>query len=191
LQSKSAGNTAFFLKESNMKKFLLTLSTLMIGISSFAQTEKLKSEKYLDSLYFAEMMSRREIDEFEGTIKIDCPTLGTPASTIHLIKIINKGKSVYYMRLMTYGSTAVVDGLGVIVLFTDGTKLTKPNVEIDVDVDDNGFQYTAFFPVTTTDLKTLASKTINKFRLYIFDGSVREKDAADFKVYSKQIVLTK
>ena len=139
------------------------------------------------------MMERREIDEFTGVIKIDCPVLGTPANTIHLIKLIEKGRSTYFMRLMTHGVSVVVDGVGVIVLFTDGSKLSKANVNIDVDVatSSNDYEYTAFFPLTTTDLGLLSSKTISKFRLYIFDGTVRLKDADDFRIYAKQISKTK
>lgn len=95
------------------------------------------------------------------------------------------------MRLMTHGSSVVVDGTGVILLFSDGSKITKPSVEIDVDVSDNGYEYTAFFLVNLTDLKTLASKDLKKYRLYIFDGVVNEKDSEDFRIYASQIIKTK
>lgn len=165
--------------------FLLALGIFALS-PLFSQVSK-----NLDSLYFSEMMSRRVVDEFTGEIRIDCPVLGNPQNTIHLIKNISAGRAVYFMRLMTHGSSVVVDGTGVILLFSDGSKITKPSVEIDVDVSDNGYEYTAFFLVNLTDLKTLASKDLKKYRLYIFDGVVNEKDSEDFRIYASQIIKTK
>ena len=177
-----------------MEKFLFTLSLMMFGLTLFAQTEQVDRQneaKYLDSLFLAEMMFRREVDDFTNEIKIDCPVLGTPARTVHLIKTINRGKVQYFMRLMTQGSSVVVDGKGVYILFTNGTKLMKEGAKVTVDTDHNGYSYSAFLLLTSSDLKILASKNIKKFRLYIFDGELNERESEQFRIYAKNIVLTK
>ena len=177
-----------------MKRLVYTLFCLIISLSAFAQTsltEEAKIAAYLDSTLTAEMRSRREVDEFTNQISIDCPVLGNPMSTIHLIKNINKNKSTYYLDLMTQGSTVFVGWKGAILLFTDGTKMKKPNAEIDIEISDYGYRYTTFISLSHADLKVLASKTIDKFRLNIFDGEVNSKDAKMFKIYVKNIIKLK
>ena len=177
-----------------MKRFVYTLLALNIAFSSFAQTgntEEAKYAAYLDSALTAEMKLRREVDEFTEQISIDCPVLGNPLSTIHLIKYINKNKATYYIDLMTQGRTVFVGWKGAILLFTDGTKMKKPNAKINIEVSDYGYRYTAFIPVTQADLKVLSSKNIDKFRLSIFDGPLSPKDAGMFKVYAKNIIKLK
>jgi len=176
-------------------KTWITILVLMFSIFKLnAQTEQtgLQHDSLTnDKKFYDEMMSRKEKDDFTDEIKIDCPVLGNPMATIHIVKIFRNGKVYYFMDLMTLGSTCVVDGKGVIILFTDGTKLTKSEIEIDVDVSNNDFRYTAFFPLTLNDLNSLSSKIIDKFRLYIFDGKVKSQDADDFKIYTKNLMLTK
>jgi hypothetical protein len=177
-----------------MKRLLYSILTFIIGFSSFAQTsstEEAKYAAYLDSALTAELKSRREVDEFTDQISIDCPVLGNPLSTMHLIKNINKNKAVYYIDLMTQGSTVFVGWKGAILLFTDGTKLKKPNAKIDIEVSDYGYRYTAFIPLTQADMKVLSSKTIDKFRLSIFDGAVNSKDAGMFRIYAKNMIKLK
>ena len=132
-----------------------------------------------------------KVDDFTDEIRIDCPVLGNPMRTVHLIKFINKDKVQYYFHLMTQGSIAVVDGEGVIILFTDGTKLTKAEVKVNVGASRDGFSYSALVPLNVNDLKILALKNIKKFRLYMFDGELNERESEQFRIYSKNIVLAK
>jgi hypothetical protein len=129
----------------------------------------------------------RQIDEFTGEIKINSPMMnGSEISSLIVYKNINKVHTSYYLSLETHGSTAVVDGKGATILFTDGTKWTKP-VKIDVDVDTKGFNYSAFISLTQTDIATLSNKKIKKFRLYIYDEEVSSNEADKFKAFLKCI----
>lgn len=177
-----------------MNRLVYTLLSLLIVLSAYAQTgqiAEIENAAYLDSTLTAEMKSRREVDEFTNQISIDCPVLGNHMSTIHLIKKINKNVAVYYLDLMTQGSTLFVGWKGAILVFIDGTKMKKPNAEIDIEVSDYGFRYTASILLTRDDLKVLSSKHINKFRLNIFDGAVNSKDAKMFRIYAKNLVKLK
>lgn len=134
---------------------------------------------------------KREIDDFTGEIKISSPiSSGRQLSPMTIYKHINKSKTVYYLRLRTYGSTLNVSETGVIVLFTDGTKWIKQS-KIDVDAESNGFEYSAFINLTPTDLISFSTKKIKKFRLYIYDKEVNSSDADKFKLFVKCVKETK
>ncbi len=77
-----------------------------------------------------------------------------------------------YLSLKTNSSTLLVLKKGVIILFTDGEKIEFPREEIDVKAIDEGWQYSAFIRIDEEDLDKLINKSIDSFRLYIFDGSV-------------------
>ena len=79
-----------------------------------------------------------------------------------------------------------VNKTGVIILFTDGTKWTRQS-EIDVDAESDGFEYSAFIPLTQEDLITFSTKKIKKFRLYIYDEEIGSCDADRFKIFVKCI----
>lgn len=129
----------------------------------------------------------RNVDDFTYEIKLNSPmTSGKSLSPVTIIKTINKGVAVYYLSLTTYGLTATVDGTGVIILFTDGTKWNNPT-EIDVDATTDGFRYSAFIPLTATDLDLFSSKIISKFRLYIYDKEIKSIEAEKFTLYTKCI----
>ena len=157
----------FYLKVHSMKRFLFALILIAFGLSSFAQTDSPKQAAKLDSIYFAEMMSRREVDEFTDEIKIDFPVLGNQMCTIHISKSIFKGKIKYYLSLMSRGLADICDRKGAIILYTNGIKLTKPDEKIDVKYSDNLYEdddirsrykyiYRAFVSLTPADLKILS-----------------------------------
>ena len=131
----------------------------------------------------------REVDEFTDKIGLHSPLIGVGYSIapLRIHKYIAKSNTVYYLSLTAYGATVVVDGTGIIILFTDGSKLIKSDEEIDVDVSDEGYEYSAFITLTQSDLTTLSTKQVKKFRLYIFDEEVESSEAEKFMVYVKCI----
>ncbi|MDH5825814.1 hypothetical protein [Sphingobacterium faecium] len=139
------------------------------------------------------------IDEFTGQKKIMSPSnlslsdkLYTGDTKVRLIKIIIKGVSSYYLSLNTHGSTYNVGDKGVIILFKDGTKLNKPLVDIDVSSSyGSGWEYSAFIKLNQSDLNLLKTKSINKFRLYIYDDSLTEEISNNFKEIVKEIIISK
>ena len=107
-------------------------------------------------------------------------------SSVVFIKIIeNKKSPTYYLSLTTHGETVNVDGKGVIILFTDGTKWTAPNETIDVEAETSNFEYSAFASLTNADMITFQNKKIKKFRLYIYDKEVDVDLSDKLMVYAK------
>lgn len=105
-----------------------------------------------------------------------------------LYKYIESGKVSYYLSLRTYGSTVNFGKTGVIILFDDETKMSKPTIEITVNYDTRGFEYHAFIPLTETEVKSLTTKKIRKFRLYIYDHELRWFFAEKFTYYVKCVM---
>lgn len=133
----------------------------------------------------------KNIDEFTDEIKFNSPLIYRNELTpIRVYKFIKNGKTTYYLRLASQGSTVSVDGKGAIILFTDGSKMTK-QVKIDVEVDEIDFEYSAFINLTLDDLRILRMKKIKKFRLYIYDRIIETSEAELFKNYVNCIMKNK
>ena len=125
----------------------------------------------------------KEIDEFTNEIKFSTPSLSDgEISPVSILKIISKGKTIYYLSLRTQGSTININKTGVIILFQDGTKWSK-DAKIDADVGRNGFDYSAFITLNPNDLAIFSTKKIKKFRLYIYDQEISPRNAELFKYY--------
>jgi hypothetical protein len=125
----------------------------------------------------------KEIDEFTNEIKFSTPTLSDgEISPVSILKIISKGKTIYYLSLRTQGSTININKTGVIILFQDGTKWSK-DAKIEADAGRNGFDYSAFITLNPNDLAIFSSKKIKKFRLYIYDQEISPRNADLFKYY--------
>lgn len=134
----------------------------------------------------------REVDEFTNEININTPypALGESSSVI-LYKSIKTGKTVYYLALQTNGSTLNVSKQGVTVLFEDGTKFIKPTAALDIDAADDGYAYSAFIPITLSEVQMFTKNRIKKFRLYIYDGEITPQTAEKFTIWSKCVMENK
>lgn len=131
-------------------------------------------------------------DDFTNEITINNPIIeGSSVSPMIIYKIIKNGKVSYFLSLHTYGSTINVGGTGVIILFDNGTKLNKPTIKIDVEYDGTGYEYSAWIPLTEIEVKTLTTKKISKFRLYVYDEEVNSSFAEKFSVYVKCVIERK
>ena len=124
---------------------------------------------------------QKDVDQFEGTVNFFTPYSGHMC----LWKTVKvKGMdTTYALSLKACGVTLNVGKGGAIVLFTDGTTLSK-DAKIDVDAGSGDFcdyEYTAIFKISSDDFVALATKTIDGFRLYIYDTFVEKTDDAIFK----------
>lgn len=124
---------------------------------------------------------QHEYDEFENE-NIYRTSTDKTLNQVTFIKYVKNGKSNYYLKLKAHGASVVVDGIGAQVIFKDKSKWSK-NVKIDVDVsyDYDGYEYTAFIPLSSNDIQTFKSKEIEKFRLYIFDSYIINEDGKQFQ----------
>lgn len=137
-----------------------------------------------DTSYDSEI--ERMVDDFNGEVKINSPLLGTVGT---IFKYIKKGKTKYYLRF-SIESSGIYNGRGVYVLFTDGSKWSRPSEEVDVDYSD-GFDNNVFMDLTIADLEVFKKKTIKKIRLYIHDKDVEVSDGEKFKTFVKIVSLKK
>ena len=79
-----------------------------------------------------------------------------------------------YMRIEVNGKIPSVGSKGVIILFADGSKIEKPDVKINVEVDniERGYLYTATFILNQEEIEKLTQKSITDVRLHIFDKEI-------------------
>lgn len=131
----------------------------------------------------------RKTDDFTNEITINNPIIeGGKISSMILYKTITNSKVLYSLNLSTYGNTVNVGESGVIILFDDGTKMNKPSIKVDVNSNAKGFEYTAYIPLTETEVKLLTTKKITKFRLFIYDEVVSPSFAEKFTYYVKCVM---
>jgi hypothetical protein len=145
---------------------------------------KVSSYKSIDSI-FSKYIIRKE-DEFTGDISIYSPL----TNDISIYKFIKAGSTnpEYFLNLKTEGLTLNYDGKGVIILFKDGTKWTKVDEKIKVNViNGEGWGYSAFIKLTKDDLALFSSREINKFKLYIYENN-RPIDTDRFVYYTQALM---
>ncbi len=202
MHRQSHERDVYNIKNIKVKKLFFIIILVINGLLSVAQTDSVKLAAKTDSLYLAEMISRREINPATGEIKVDCPVLGNPLRSIHISKYISKSKSAYCVTLIVRDTIYKTNSKGVKIFFTDATRFDKPEQRIITEISDISniyddfrkkykYQYTATFTLTPADLKILSSKIISKFRLSDFEAGPNSKDAEDFMIYCRNIVMTK
>lgn len=110
-------------------------------------------------------------DEFDNTTRFET----TETGDIKIYKFIEQAETTYYLSMYAYSEYCTAGCTGIIILFTDGTKWSKPNEKIDMDVSgDNSkgsFEYRGFVTLTKTDRTIFSTKQIKAYKLYIFDQS--------------------
>lgn len=106
---------------------------------------------------------------------------------LNFVKVVKKGGATIYFLSSTTGSTsAIVGGKGFHVLFEDGSKFTKLDARIDVEVyDAERYIYDAFVELSMKDLKMFSEKLITDTRMYIFDDEIDKETALLIREYAK------
>lgn len=154
-----------------MKKILL-ITFIVVSITINAQKDSSLCHKI-----------ERNVDDMTGKITLSSPS-EEAIPPLKLIKVILEKDTLYLFRLRTNGITLNTSEKGVIILFTDGTKMIKETkISVDVGDEPNTWLYKANITASSEDLKTLATKTIKKFRLFIYDKDINEKEGNNFKEY--------
>jgi hypothetical protein len=97
-----------------MNRILIILISL-ISIKGFTQCQNVEVKK----------------DDMTDELKFNISGL----NHINLLKFIEKGETTYYLSLKTTGSTVNASEKGVILLLSDNSKIVKPDIEIDVEVE--------------------------------------------------------
>ena len=79
-----------------------------------------------------------------------------------------------------------------IILFKDGTKFTRPNIEVDLNYySGDEFTYSVFVPISQSEVKMFSQKEISKFKMYIFERSFSDKEIEAFKEFANCILIMK
>jgi hypothetical protein len=131
--------------------------------------------------YFCKKIEHK-VDKFENKETFFTPT----ENGISFIKTIENGKSNIYLSVRVNGSTLNVNEKGLFILFSDGTKISKPAAKIDVDVSSgSGYVYSAFINLTQEEMNLLTKKSITDTKLYIYEGTVDNESAVKIKEYLK------
>lgn len=137
----------------------------------------------------------REVDDFTKEIRMNTPmfikSFGQyDALPFIVFKTIKGTRIIYDLRLEAKGSTLNVNTVGVIILFRDGTRISKPSMKIDTKYN-KGYEYTAFFQLTESELDVLSTKEISKFRLYIYDREITDIQSRNFIEYLRCLRVRK
>ena len=136
-----------------------------------------QTKKELKILNKAKASIIQEYDKYEQEYTWRTPIFGEksyslltePVQFMKISSAPNSSGGDLYMILYAYGNTISYDEEGVILLFEDGTRFNKPNVKISVDSNTYGWTYSAFIPITVSELELFASKKVEGFKLGIFE----------------------
>lgn len=131
----------------------------------------------------------RTVDEYNGEVSI---THWYPQG-ITLTKYIHKGVTRYYLSLNAEGETPTVLMTGVNLIFTDKRQFNRPDASIDVKVngDGSGYDYSAFMPLSQTEMQKFTAAPILKYRLYIHEAIPEEEDAILLRGYAMALLKAK
>ncbi|VDH16852.1 Uncharacterised protein [Algoriella xinjiangensis] len=113
---------------------------------------------------------------------------------ITIEKHIKNTSTAYYFSLFYYDNFLTIPpkNTALILLFSDGTKLTKyDDVNVDYIDSDKGYQYHFFTSLNSNDLKILGSKKITDYKLYIFSSEFDKVASERLMKQTKCLVFKK
>ena len=123
----------------------------------------------------------RETDEStkETTAHTPFTQLGRVAPMI-MYKQSDDDRKLFVLSLTTVGQTHHLGKKGVMIVLTDSTRWERKPTPIRVDQDAGGYQYSAHLAMTDEDIALFSERTIDKFRLFIYDRDVTDPEAETF-----------
>jgi hypothetical protein len=127
-------------------------------------------------------------DDFTGNETFTSPfVLKNKIFPVSLVKFIKNNDTLFFLNLRAYGSTVNLNKKSIIILFTDGSKLELTEtidckVSKDVETDKN-YTYSTTILISDEQLLILRKKLISKYRLYIYDLELTEKQSSYFNAY--------
>lgn len=152
-------------KLKSMKIFYLLIPALIFTINTFSQSTK--TDEICESIQVSK-------DKFS-----DEATYRSPQTDgITLIKMKSKDYIDNYINIVVNGLTLNVDKTGLFILFDDGTKIEKPNAQIDVDTEIgvSGYIYSIFEPLNDEEIKLLSKQKITDVKIHFYDKVIENGD---------------
>ena len=121
---------------------------------------------------------QKTADKFDGSITYKAEF----AKWACFSKVIKGSDTTYYAYFSTEGTTANYYKKGVIILLSNGSKIEKPNAEVDCKFRAGVmYDYTSFFTLTKDDMKILSTNRITDWRLYVTERGLGEKRGEKLK----------
>jgi hypothetical protein len=124
-----------------------------------------------------------EKDKFSSKVTTRTPT----QFEYSLMKVDENSEKTIYLALQSYGVTLNIDEKGLKVLFSDGTVLSKP--EVDIKYADasgtKGWTYSCFIRLDENDIDTFITKTITDYSLGIYERKMNSTNALELREYLK------
>lgn len=97
-------------------------------------------------------------------------------------KVISGNDTAYFLHLWAEATTSNYGKKGCIILLSDGTKIEKPEANIDCKFRvGTMFDYTTDIKLTKEEVDLLSKKWITAFQLYIAERSWGEKKGTKIK----------
>lgn len=165
----------------NKELQLLELNTKIRDYDYCQDIEVIKDKFENKTTYQTPLVFRKPFDNSYSS-SLDIQKVG-------VIKVKENGKSIYYGSFIANGRTVVVDGRKTIILLDNGHKIIKNN-EIDVEVNSNGngYDYSSFFTLTSKDVELLSNHKITDYKLYIYEESVSDENQERLRTYVKCLI---
>lgn len=116
---------------------------------------------------------KRKVDEFNGEKSFDFTVKSNDGSDVSIIKVVNKGISIYYLSIMIRESN-IYRGNGVTIILKNGKKINKPNEKVESTYLGSDFYSKTFISLSKTDIALLKESGISKYKLYISTGDISE-----------------
>jgi len=134
-----------------------------------------------NAIYGTQISSRK--DRLEDKV-----TYSTPhGENVSFTKVVRGDEVTTYLSLNTYGSTLNVLEKGATILFTDGTQLKFPDIDIETKAHTatslSGYDYSIFKSLTEEEIEMFSTKTVEYFKLYVYDREIDERDAKRYNAY--------
>ena len=173
-----------------MKKIILQCAFLLTVLGYSQSTKELKT------INKAAADITMEVDKFDDKTTWRSPYFGkgiaaTTSKRVRFIKSKDKdGNYSIYLKLTAYGSTLNIGEKGFILLFEDGTKIERPNAEVDYKNDSGTayWEYSIFERITEEELDMFVTKKVDVFRLYIYEAKpITKKATLQVMGYAKGI----
>ncbi|MFB9862674.1 hypothetical protein [Rufibacter immobilis] len=129
-------------------------------------------------------------DIIGGYDKIDRQTTySSPLSEMWFMKIIKNGASNYYLCLRAE-SESLDRYNGFIILFKDGSRMSKPAAKVDIEVNDEAkFEYTTIYKLLPSELTKLTTGVVTDFKIGIERANI--KDGVMYREYLKCLINKK
>jgi len=159
-------------------QFLLTFSMLTIFLSSCLSTKLTRVD-----------------DKFTGETTFYSSTLtGFLTATIPAAIVVSKtiksnGENIFIINLNAESSILNTDCEGVIILFTDGSKLQFPNAKIDVSSGSGAnWSYRSNIVINEEQVDLFVKKKVDAIRLYLYDRHLLETERENLPIIFKKMI---